>query len=383
MAPWYHLNMQPAKDYSPAWIEIDLQQYARNLEVIWRAKPSSVRVAVVLKDNAYGHGAVELARVAQEKGAEFLVLASLAEALELRVAGITAKLLLLGERHPEEIAACVEHDIRVTAGSHDSLELINERAGRAGKLCQVHLKIDSGMSRYGLRWAETEGLAGKTNSLRNIRVEGVLSHFAMSDELDKSFALLQLERFTEAVEHLRAAGIAPEFVHICNSGGLLDLPAAHFNLVRTGILPLGVYPSKVCRRLEGIAPIMQVKARVAALKNLEAGDRVGYGMRFTAPHRMRIATLGIGYGWGFPRVRNQGAVLLHGQRAPILGGVSMDALTVDVTHIPETRAWDEAVLVGRSGQEEITIHEIAELKNTVSYDAMTAWRSRLPRLYVR
>jgi alanine racemase len=210
----------------------------------------------------------------------------------------------------------------------------------------------------------------------------MMSHFAMSDELDKTFARLQLARFQEVLAKTEALGIRPRYLHICNSGGFLDLPEAHYNLVRSGILPLGVYPSKVCRRLEGIAPIMRVKSRIATVKNLQAGDCVGYGMRFTAPKAMRLGVIPIGYGHGFPRVRNQGHVLVQGQRAPIVGGVSMDAITIDLTEILLAQPWDEVTLLGRDGDEEITIHDIAALRNTVSYDAMVSWSARLPRVYL-
>jgi alanine racemase len=181
---------------------------------------------------------------------------------------------------------------------------------------------------------------------------------------------------------MAARGIVPKLRHICNSGGFLDLPHAHFDIARLGILPLGIYPSTVCRRIPGIEPAMSVKARVAALQQLQPGDSVGYGMRFTAASARRIAVLPIGYGDGFPRVRNQGFALIHGRRAPLVGGVAMDALMVDITDIPETQLWDEAVLMGRQGEEEISIHEVARLKNSVSYHVLTGLRARLPRIYV-
>lgn len=368
--------------FSPGWIEIDLRQYKQNLDAIWQAKSAGTKIAVVIKDDAYGHGAVELGRIAGEHGAEFLVVACVGEARELRHAMISTPILVLGERHPSEIAECLQLKVSFTAGSLETLREINARAKTFGNIARVHLKIDSGMNRYGIRWSEIDSVAQEIRGLEQIEVEGVLSHFAMSDELDKTFALLQLNRFERGVEALKQNGITAKYVHICNSGGLLDLPQAHCNLARVGILGLGVYPSKVCRRVEGIAPIMSVKARIAALKQLEPGDCVGYGMRFTAPKPMRIATLGVGYGWGYPRVRNDGAVLVGGQRCPILGGVSMDAITVDVTDVPGVQLWDEAVLLGRQGDAEIDIHEIARLKQSVSYDAMVSWRGRLPRRYL-
>jgi alanine racemase len=149
-----------------------------------------------------------------------------------------------------------------------------------------------------------------------------------------------------------------------------------------GLLPLGVFPSAVCRRIPGIEPVMTVKARIAAIQQLQPGESVGYGMRYVAPSPRRIAVLPIGYGDGFPRVRNQGFALIHGRRAPLVGGTTMDALMVDITGLPEAQLWDEAVLMGRQGQEEISVHEVAKLKNSVSYDVLTGWRSRLPRIYL-
>jgi alanine racemase len=210
----------------------------------------------------------------------------------------------------------------------------------------------------------------------------VLSHLAQSDETDKTFALLQLARFNEVLNGMAERGLSVKLRHLCNSGGFLDLPRAHFDMVRVGILAYGVFPSSVCRRIPGIAPVMTVKARIAAIQDLEPGDTVGYGMRYAAPSRRRIAVLPIGYGDGFPRVRNQGCALIHERRAPLVGGIAMDALTVDITDIPEARLWDEAVIMGRQGNEEISVHEVAKLKNSVSYDILANWRGRLPRVYV-
>ncbi|HTL18970.1 MAG TPA: alanine racemase, partial [Patescibacteria group bacterium] len=203
-----------------------------------------------------------------------------------------------------------------------------------------------------------------------------------SDEKDKSYANLQFTRFNEALLQMQQLGIKVKLRHLCNSGGFLDLPHARFEMVRLGILPLGVFPSSVCRRISGIEAVMSVKARIAAIQSLSPGDSVGYGMRYTAPSARRIAVLPLGYGDGFPRVRNQGCVLVRGQRAPLVGGVAMDAITVDITDIPTAQLWDEAVIMGRQGNDEISVHEVAKLRGSVSYDVLTSWRSRLPRIYL-
>lgn len=366
----------------PAWVEIDLQRLRRNFELINRDKPAGLRILSVVKDSGYGHGALAVARAALDSGASFLAFSTLEEAISLRNQGITARMLLLGDRQETELPWCIDHDLTCCVSEPHSVSRLGKLAERAGKRVPVHLKINTGMNRYGVRWLEAAALAAQVDSCKSLRLEGMMSHFAQSDEADKTFARLQLQRFQQTMEQLTAAGFEPQLKHLCNSGGFLDLPQAHFDMVRLGILPLGVFPSSVCRRIAGIESVMSVKARIAGIQQLEPGDSVGYGMRFTASSPRRIAVLPLGYGDGFPRVRNQGCALVHGKRAPLVGGVAMDAVTVDITEIPEAQLWDEAVVMGRQGEDEISVHEVAKLKNSVSYDVLVGWRARLPRVYV-
>ena len=371
-----------ASPLRPAWVEIDLRKLRRNFELIQQDKPSSLQVLAVVKDDGYGHGALPVARVALECGARFLALSTLEEAISLRDHGVKTPLLLLGDRQESELPWCVAHDLTCCLSEARSAELLEALAARAGKRVSVHLKVNTGMNRYGVRWTEAAALAQRICSTKSLILEGILSHFAQSDETDKTFANLQCARFNEALGGLDQHGITVKLRHLCNSGGFLDLPHARFDMVRLGILPLGVFPSSVCRRIAGIEAVMSVKARIAAIQRLQPGDSVGYGMRFTATDARRIAVLPLGYGDGFPRVRNQGCALIHGRRAPLVGGVAMDALTVDITDIPAAQLWDEAVIMGRQEEDEISVHEMAKLKSSVSYEVLTAWRSRLPRVYL-
>jgi len=366
----------------PAWIEIDLNRLRRNFQLINQDKPSQVGLLSVLKDEAYGHGALRTAKVALACGVGFLGLSTIQEAMRLRDVGIRARLLVLGERQEAELAWCVAHDLTCCVSEPSTVARLGRLAAQAGKRVPVHIKINSGMNRYGVRWDKAAPLAALIASTPSLFLEGALTHFAQSDEIDKTFALVQLARFEEALGAFAKSGLSVGLRHICNSGGFLDLPQAHFDLVRLGILPLGVFPSAVCRRIAGIEPVMTVKARIAAIQELQPGDSVGYGMRYVAPSARRVAVLPIGYGDGFPRVRNQGFALIHGVRAPLVGGTTMDALMVDITGVPQAKLWDEAVLMGRQGREEITVHEVAKLKNSVSYDVLTGWRGRLPRIYL-
>ena len=377
-----NLEVPPAPPRS-AWVEIDLKRLRRNFELINQDKPAQLQVLSVVKDEGYGHGAMPVAQVALESGASFLALSTVEEAVKLREQGIQARLLMLGDRHESELPWCIRYDLTCCLSEPHTLRALSRLAEHACKRVPVHLKINTGMNRYGVRWDQAGDLAQLVCSTPSLLLEGLLSHFSQSDETDKTFANLQLARYEEALEQIARRHLWVKVRHLCNSGGFLDLPHAHFDMVRLGILPLGVFPSQVCRRIPGIEPVMTIKVRIAALQNLHPGDVVGYGMRYSAPSKRRIAVLPIGYGDGFPRVRNQGFALIRGQRAPLVGGVAMDALTVDVTDIPQAELWDEAVLMGRQGEQEISVHEVAKVKNSVSYDILTGWRSRLPRIYLR
>jgi len=363
----------------PAWTEIDLGKLRRNLQLIRRDLPRAVKLLAVVKDEAYGHGALDVARVAVEEGAWGFGLSTLEEAMALREDGISAPLLLLGERQEAELPWCVEHDLTICVNEPHTIRKLARVAAALDKCVPVHLKIHTGMSRYGVRWDEALPLVEQIVAEKSLRLEGVMTHFSQSDEVDKGFANLQFSRFNEVLDALTAKKISVPIRHACNSGGLLDLPHAHLDMVRPGILMFGIFPSSVCRRIEGIEPVMSVKAKIASIQKLKPGEVVGYGMRYTAPSERRIAVLPIGYGDGFPRVRNTGCALVRGRRAPLIGGIAMDALMVDVTDIPEAQLWDEAVLMGRQGDDEITVHDIAKLKNSVSYDVLTNWRLRLRR----
>jgi alanine racemase len=363
----------------PAWTEIDLGKLRRNLQLIRADLPRHVQLMAVVKDEAYGHGALDVARIAMEEGAWGCGLSNLEEAMALRDAGITAPLLLLGERQEAELDWCVAHDLTVCVNEPHAVRQLAKIASNFDKQVPVHVKIHTGMSRYGVRWDEALPLIEQIIAEKSLRLEGVMTHFSQSDEIEKTFANLQFSRFNEVLDAMKQKGIAVKLRHTCNSGGFLDLPHAHLDMVRVGILLYGVFPSTVCRKIDGIEPVMSVKAKIAAIQKLKPGEVVGYGMRYTATSERRIAILPIGYGDGFPRVRNEGCALIHGKRAPLIGGIAMDALMVDITDIPQAQMWDEAVLMGKQGNDEITVRDIAKLKNSVTYDVLTNWRLRLRR----
>jgi alanine racemase len=363
----------------PAWTEINLGNLRRNLQLIRRDVPKNVRLLAIVKDQAYGHGALDVVRIALEEGATYFGLSNLEEAMSLRDAGITAPLLLLGERQEAELPWCVAHNLTICVNDLHTVRTLAKLAADAGKRAPVHAKINTGMSRYGVRWDEALPFIEQVVAEKSLLLEGVMTHFAQSDEADKTFANVQFSRFSEVLRGLEQRKIKVPLRHCCNSGGVLDLPQAHLDMVRPGILIYGVFPSEVCRRIPGIEPVMSVKAKIAAIQTLKPGEMVGYGMHYTAKALRRIAILPIGYGDGFPRVRNEGGALIHGQRAPLVGGIAMDALMVDITDIPQAKMWDEAVIMGKQGHDEITARDIAKLKKSVTYDVLINWQLRLQR----
>lgn len=364
-----------------AWVEVDLSSLARNCQLIRATLPAQTHLLYVVKDNAYGLGAVPASQLVLANGADQLAVFTLGEAQTLRDAGIRARILLLGERIPEELPHILELGLEPCVGRIDIAETLGAFGIERSRPVPIHVKINTGMNRFGFSWRTCGEWSRHLATLPGLEIVSVLGHFAQSDELEKTFARTQLVRFQKCIAQLRAAGVHPRLVHHCNSGGFLDLPEAHFDIVRIGLLAQGVYPSSVCRRIPGLLPVLSVKARVVAIQDLEPGDTVGYGMRWRAERPSRIGVLSLGYGDGFPRVRNEGFALIRGQRWPIVGGVTMDAIMIDLTDLPGAELGEEAVFLGRQGQDEITAHELAALKRSVSYDVLVGWRSRLPRVY--
>ena len=371
--------------FSRAWIKIDQKILKENFRLIFRDKPPNLKVLAVVKDNALGHGIVEFAAEAREAGCDYLGVACVSEGIVLRQAGFDdIPILIFGERAEEEIPVCVQNNFTIQIQSKATAELLSQYSRQFQKVTAAHFKVDTGMGRYGVRWDHAVEVYQSLLELSFIRWEGIMTHFAQSDETDKEYANRQYERFEQVVAQLSTRNILPPLVHCCNSGGYLDLPHAHGNMIRIGILPTGVYPSKVCRRIRTddreLRPAMSVFTKVAFLKRLFPGDSIGYGMCYSADRETVVAVLPFGYGDGYPRLRNQGHVLIHGYEAPIIGGNSMDATMVDVTDIPDVQKGDEVVVLGRQREREITAMMLANWAGTVTYHIMSNWSPRMNRI---
>lgn len=339
-----------------------------------------VKISASVKADAYGHGALDIARAAEKGGADFLGVASPEEGAELRRAGITLPLLLYGLCLPEEARLLVENDISAMIADGEGVTLFEAAATEVKKAARLHLKIDTGMGRIGCPPADALKLARRIAGSSRLVLEGVCTHFPSSDETDLSFTRLQIAAFRSLAEDMKKAGIDPGILHASNSGGLLQYPEANFSMVRPGVLLYGYYPSAEVRRAFPVKPVMELKTRVLFLKKVPAGTPISYGCTYTAPRETWIATIGTGYADGYPRsLSNRGRVLIGGRACPIAGRVTMDQIMVDLGPETDVRRYDEAVLFGPdpAGPD---ADEIASLAGTISYEITCGINRRIPRV---
>ena len=366
----------------PTRAEIDLKAIAANVRVACGLAGAGSAVMAVVKADAYGHGAVPVARVALAAGATWLGVALPEEATMLRVAGIASRILVLGPIAPEQASLVACHDLDQCVSDPVQAEFLNRAATSAGRPLRLHLKVDTGMGRVGVSLREVGPAATRIAALPAVRLAGLMTHFAESDAADPAFTREQLARFAAATGAVRAAGVAIPLRHAANSAALLRHPDARLDMVRPGIMLYGCHPCDRRPNDPTLAPALRFQTVVSHLKDLPAGGSVSYGRTFVAPHDLRIATLPVGYADGLARLLSgQGQVLIGGQRVPIVGRVCMDMTMVDVTGVPDVRVGDEAVLIGRQDAEEITADEVAALTGTISYEVLCRIGARVPRVY--
>jgi alanine racemase len=366
-----------------AWIEIDHASIRHNLEVI-RSVAAGAEVIAVVKANAYGHGAVAVARTLEAAGVERLAVATIDEARELRQAGIRAPLLLLWGIGPDEASAAVELSLEPIVYEARPIDWLAAAARSAGRRIGVHLKLDTGLGRQGADPSAAVELAHAVVRDPYLALAGTMTHLAVPGE-DDAYTEVQLLRLARALDALRSSGIDPGLVHVSASAGILSGVAGPADAVRPGLALYGMRPAGIgaASGTDGLRPALSLKARALRIFDLPAGEAIGYGLRFRAARATRIATLGIGYGDGWPRLHaNNGSVLVRGQRAPIVGAVSMDGLTVDLGQIAGVTYGDEFVLIGEQSGARITADEVAGERRTINYEVTTALRERLPRLHL-
>jgi len=360
---------------------VDLDAYDGNIQVLRSIVGSEVDLMVVVKADAYGHGAVECGRAAIDAGAAMLGVARVQEALYLRTAGIAAPIVLIGPPAINEIPTALEQDITLTVGSQSALQAVSHFV-RSGYPARVHLKVDTGMNRYGFQPEQVGEIAATVAEQSGVTLEGVFTHFSSADELDLSPTTRQLERFWSAVRDLDERGLRPRYVHAANSAGILTGQFTGTNLVRSGIATYGLSPSPEVPVDDRFTPVQSIRSAITRREVLRAGEGVSYGQTYRADADEAIAAVPVGYADGLPRrLRNQGWFVIHDQRAPIRGSVCMDQTVVSVSEA--AREGDSVLVMGGGRSGEMTFDSIAEMIGTVNYEVATRVMARVPRVYIR
>jgi alanine racemase len=373
----------------PTWAEIDLNQLAANFKQIKQRVGTTARTMAVVKANAYGHGAVECARRLAAEGADWFGVALPEEAVQLRAAGITQPVLCLAGFWPGQAAECIQHRLTPVIYRVDMLEALNQAATAAGVIADVHVKVDTGMGRLGVRFDQLGDFVGALDRFRNVRVDGLMTHLAAADDAAcKPLTLDQIHRFDEAVSVFREHGYRPTHLHLANSAGIYGHRESWGNMVRPGGVLYGLWRDVLPMSISNpqLSPVMSLYTRIIMLKWVPSGETIGYGCTFEASRRSLIATLPIGYHDGYMRgFSNRAHVIVRGVFAPVVGRVSMDLTLIDVTDVPGVQLHDEVTLLGwdrRNPDLRIRAEDLARIPGTLSYEVTCGVGDRVPRIYV-
>ena len=370
--------------YLRCYVEISLEAIGHNIREVKKRLTEGVKLLGVVKANAYGHGAVPVASYLENQ-VDYFATATIEEAVELRENGISAPILILGYVSPSQYGDLVEYDITQTIDSYAQALALEKEAARQNRKAKAHLAVDTGMTRIGFQVTEHDAdEAAKIADLPHIELEGMFTHFSCADQEDKTYCSMQMEKYDKMTALLAERGVTIPLRHICNSAGIMEFDDHRFEMVRSGIITYGIYPSEEVKkeRLD-LIPALSWKSHVIHVKEVGPGIGVSYGATYVTEKPMtRIATVSAGYADGYPRaLSNQGCVLIHGKKAPIIGRICMDQMMVDVTDIPDVQVEDVVTLVGTDGDETITIEEIANPAARFDYEMLCDISSRVTRVY--
>lgn len=378
--------MYDLKKIRAAWAEVDLDALAHNMREVRRLAQKGALVTAVIKADGYGHGAKKIAQTLLDNGADRFAVAVLDEGIELRRAGFTVPILILGYTDKERAEEIISNDIEQAVYSWDLAEGLSKEAVKQGKTAKIHIKVDTGMGRIGLQPNyDSVQLIKKISQLPNIAIEGIFTHFAVADAVDKAYTEGQYEKFSWICRELEKENVKINVRHCGNSATIIDLPDMHMNMVRAGIILYGLKPSGEVKldRME-LKQVMSLKVKITHVKEIEAGQSVSYGRKFIAEKKSRIASLPIGYADGYTRMLSGKAeALVKGRRVPVVGRICMDQCMIDVTDIEDVKVGDEVVLFGKQGNEFIHIDELAEKLDTINYEIVCMIGKRVPRVYVK
>ncbi len=377
--------MQPLSSRRPTWAEIDLGRLGENFRSIKAFCGDDIQYMAVIKADAYGHGAVECSRKLEAEGAHWFGVACLEEAIELRQAGITRPILVFGGAWPGQEISFLNFELTPMVFTIEQAERLDQAAARAKRSIGIHVKIDTGMNRVGFRLENIGGTARAIASMTNVRIDGLMTHFAVADELEGSaFTNAQISKFTGAVDVFLREGHRPEYIDLANSPGAVVYPHSRSKMVRIGGLLFGIAGDLIPKEAgqPDVQPVMAVYTEIAMLKTVPMGETVGYGRTFLTSRDSMIATIPIGYNDGYVRtLSNKGEVIVRGQLAPVVGRISMDWLTVDVTDVPGVEVGDRITVLGSDGGNRVTAEDIARKIDTISYEVTCGISQRVPRIY--
>jgi len=366
-----------------SWVEVDLDNYISNLKEIKRLIGPKVDFMPAVKADAYGHGAIEISHAALKNGARMLGVANADEGVQLRISGIEAPIVILGPSTDAEIEQIIKYNLTPSVSDAAFAKRLNNALSKSGRKLPVHVEVDTGMGRGGTMHSEAMKLILELSKLSNIKLEGIFSHLA-SSEIMIPYNDQQWQLFFNLLADIKRSGIDIPIQHMENSGAILNYPEFQLNMARPGIMTYGIYPSPENESKAKLAPVMSFKTSIVLLKDFPEGYGIGYGSTYITRKLTRIATIPVGYGDGYGFIlSNQGEALIRGKRAPIVGRVSMDLCTIDVTHIPDCKVGDEVVLLGRQGKEYISANEIATRAQTISYEVLCALGKRAPRVFLQ
>ncbi len=367
----------------PCYAEINLDNLRHNFREIKKVVKDK-KIFGVIKADAYGHGALEVARVLKEEGVDYFAVAVVTEAMELRRNGFEDPILVLGYSPETFSDTIVENNITQTVFSYSTAKSISNEAVKQNKIAKIHIKVDTGMGRLG--YTENDNIVEEIKNiinLPNICVEGLFTHFSTSDEADKEFSNLQLKRFKNIINSIEKEGINIEIKHIANSGAILDIEEAYFDAVRPGIILYGYYPSsEVNQNKLNLKPVMTLKSNIVYIKEVEKGTSISYGRKFTADKKMKIATIPIGYADGFTRLLfGKASVIIGNKLCPVVGKICMDQCMVDVSECEDVKVSDEVIIMGKTSDFNISADVIASKIDTISYEVLCMVSKRVPRVY--
>lgn len=375
------------KTYSRVYARVDLDAIAYNIEQMKNNLDLQTQIMAVIKADGYGHGAVPIAQMLEDVAYVWgFAVATLDEAIVLKSAGIKKPILVLGCVFPDQYMEMLKHDIRMNVYTEEMAESISQMAAKEGMTAHMHIKLDTGMGRLGFDISEEAAAAiARISNMSNVSLEGIFTHFAKADETDKTFTEKQIRDFLWMTKRLREKNISFRYEHCSNSAAIVDVQGADFDLVRAGISTYGLYPSEeVNKENVRLRPAMELKSHVAFVKEIEAGTPISYGGTFISERKMKIATIPVGYADGYPRsLSNVGYVLIRGKKAQIVGRVCMDQFMVDVTDIEEISFGDSVTLIGKDGNQCISVEELGDLSGRFNYEFVCDLGKRIPRVYVK